>query len=321
MNRFSDALISGRLVVTAECLPPPGSDADAIRNLSSMLPSDLDAVVVADNPDRIRSSAFSAAALLRSVGPWSVILSMATRDRNRMALISDALGAAALNIAGILCMSGNHQSLDICPQAAAANDIDSVQLTQAMKKMVLHGLGMNGKELEPQLELKIGATAHPCMRPMELNLLRLRKKIAVGADFLLTQAVFSLEDFMQWMDAVRAAGLDKRTAIIPSVLPLTSVAEAMSLRRSQTYGPIGDDIMARLENAENTAREGVAIATEMAKRLKDIAGVRGIHVLSGGCESLAAEVIEKAGLFQRPSGTGMVRPGSCESELSLARPG
>jgi 5,10-methylenetetrahydrofolate reductase len=235
--------------------------------------------------------------MLRRDGHQSVILSMATRDRNRIALMSDALGAAALNIAAILCMSGNHQSLDICPQAAAANDIDSIQFTQAMKKMVLHGSGLNGKEIEPRLELQIGATAHPFMRPIELNILRLKKKIAVGADFLLTQAVFNLEGFVQWMDAVRAAGLDKRTAILPSVLPLTSVAGAKALQRRQTYGPIGEDVITRIGNAANPVLEGVALASGIARQLKDMPGVRGIHILSGGCESLAAEVIKEAGLW------------------------
>jgi methylenetetrahydrofolate reductase (NADPH) len=294
MNKFTEALISGRLILTAECLPPRGSDADAIRLLSAALPPDLDAVVVADNPDSIRGSALSAAALLAKEKRASVILSMTTRDRNRIGLMSDALGAAALDIAAILCMSGNHQSLGICPQAAAANDMDSIQFTQAMKKMVLHGSGFNGQELEPRLDLQIGATAHPFMRPMELSLLRLRKKIAVGADFLLTQAVFDLEGFSQWMEAVRAAGLDKRTAIIPSVLPLTSVEKARELQRSQTYGPIGEEVVARIGKAADSASEGVAIAAEMAFGLKDIAGVRGIHILSGGCESLAADVIRQA---------------------------
>ena len=296
MNKFAEALNSGRLIVTAECLAPRGSDTDAVRMLSASLPPNLDAVVVADNPDKIRSSAFSAAAILRSERPAGIILSMATRDRNRIALMSDALGAAALGIDGILCISGNHQSLGVCAQAAAANDIDSIQFTQAMKKMILHGSGLSGKAFEPSLELQIGATAHPYFRPMELNLLRLRKKVAVGADFLLTQAVFDLEGFSQWMEAVRAADLDKRTAIIASVMPLAGVEEARALQRSQTYGPIADDVIARIGSAVNAAKEGVAIASETAIRLKDMPGVRGIHILSGGCESLAAAVMEQAGI-------------------------
>jgi methylenetetrahydrofolate reductase (NADPH) len=296
MNSLVAALNSGRLIITAECFPPRGSDADAVKLLSSILPQNLDAVVVADNPDHIRSSAFSAAYLFQRERNSSVVLSMATRDRNRIALVSDALGAAALGIDAIFCISGNHQSLGICPQAAAANDIDSVQFTQAMKKMILYGSGLNGKDLEPRLELQIGAAAHPYMRPMGLNLLRLKKKIKVGADFLLTQAVFDLGGFTQWMEAVRATGLDKRTAIIAGVLPLTSVEEAMALQQSQAHGPIGDDIIARIANAANPAKEGVAIASEIAVQLKDMPGVRGIHILSGGCEPMAAEVIKQAGI-------------------------
>jgi methylenetetrahydrofolate reductase (NADPH) len=294
MNKFAEALTSGRLIVTAECLPPPGSDAETIRNLSSALPLNLDAVVVPDNPDRIRSSAFSAAVILTKERRASVVLAMTTRDRNRIGLMSDALGAAALNISAILCLSGNHQSLGICPQAAAAYDFDSIQFAQAMKKMILHGSGLDGNELEPRLDLQIGATAHPYMRPMELNLLRLKKKVAVGADFVITQAIFDLELFAQWMEAVREIGLDKRTAIIASVLPLADLKKAEDLQRCETYGPIGDEIIARISNAEDTAREGVSIAAEMARQLKDMPGIRGIHILSGGCEELASDVIKQA---------------------------
>ena len=132
MNKLADALMSGRLILTAECLPPRGSDPGAVRSFSSGLPESLDAVVVADNPDAIRASAFSAARILVREGRTGVVLSMATRDRNRIALLSDAMGAAALDIDAVLCMSGNHQSVSVCPQAAAANDIDSIQFTQAM---------------------------------------------------------------------------------------------------------------------------------------------------------------------------------------------
>jgi methylenetetrahydrofolate reductase (NADPH) len=296
-NKFAEALDSGRMIVTAEYLPPRGADAAAVQAAASLLPASLDAIVVADNPDKIRGSAFSTAILLGKMRNASVILSMATRDRNRIALMSDALGAAALNVDAILCMSGNHQSLGICTQAASANDLDSVQFTQAMKKMVLYGSGLNGRELESKLDLQIGATAHPYMRPMDLNLLRLKKKITVGADFLLTQAVFDLEGFAEWLNAVRKTGLDNRTAIIASVLPLASVEQAEELQKSQTYGPISDAIIARIRKAPNAAEEGVAIAVEMARQLKEMPGVRGIHILCGGYESLAAGVMKQAGLY------------------------
>jgi 5,10-methylenetetrahydrofolate reductase len=296
MNEFGKAIYSGRMLITAECYPPVGSDPDAVKALSRVIPSNLDAIVVADNPDRIRSSAFSVATMLCKEQKASVVLSMATRDRNRIALVSDALGAAAMNIEAILCTGGSHPHESICMQAAAANDMDAVQFIQVMKKLVLNGVGMNEKDIGSELKLQIGATAHPYLRPMELNLLRHKKKVAVGADFMMTQAIFDLDAFKQWMDAARSIDLDKRTAILPSVLPLTSLKEAKELQQKRIYGPIGDDVIARIQGASDPEKEGVCIASEIAALLKEIPGVRGIHILSGGCESLSAEIIKLAGL-------------------------
>ena len=281
-TKFGQALTSGRLVITAECLPPRTGGAEAVKKLSTVLPPSLDAVVVADNPDEIHGSALACAALLAREGREAV-LSMVTRDRNRIALESDALGASALDIGAILCLSGNHQSLGVCPQAAGANDIDSIQLAQALKSLDLP-------------EMLVGAVAHPYQQPLELNLLRLKKKIAAGVDFLLTQPVFDLAGFTLWMDAVRAAGLDERAAIIASVLPLTSVDKAEALRQRQTYGPLDEAVIVRLGMASDAAKEGLAMAAEIAAQLKTVPGVRGIHILSGGCEALANGVIEAAGL-------------------------
>lgn len=281
-SRLGQALSNGRLAITAECLPPRAADAAAVKKLSADLPPNLDAVVVPDNPHEIHGSALACAAILAREGRESV-LSMVTRDRNRIALESDALGAAALGVGAILSLSGDHQSLGVSPQAAGVYDIDSIQFTQALKTMALP-------------DLLLGAVAHPYMKPMELGLIRLRKKIAAGADFVFTQAVFDVPGFTRWMEAVRAAGLDKQVAILASVLPLTSVEKAKALDERQTYGPVGEKVIARLSGASDVAKEGVAIAAEMAAQLKSVPGVRGIHILSGGCESLAAAVIKEAEL-------------------------
>jgi methylenetetrahydrofolate reductase (NADPH) len=282
-SRLGQALASGRLALTAECLPPRGSDAGAVKNLASILPCHLDAVVVADKPGGIHGSALACAAMLAGEGRPSV-LSMVTRDRNRIALESDASGAAALGVEAILCLSGDHQSLGACPQAAGVYDIDSIQFTQALKRMMREG---------SLPEAPIGAAAHPYQQPAELGLLRLRKKIAAGAGFLLTQAVFDLAGFAKWMDAVREAGFDKQVAILASVLPLTSVEQA---KGRGAYGPVPESVAARLSGASDPAKEGIAIAVEMAGQLKAIPGIRGIHILSGGCEASAATIIEEAGL-------------------------
>ncbi len=282
MTDLRQALSSGRLVLTAECVPPRTGGAEAAAALSKALPANLDAVVVADNPDEIYGSALAYAGLLAREGR-NTVLSLTTRDRNRIALESEALGAAALNASGILCLSGNHQSLGLCPQAASANDIDSVQLSQLIKGLDLPNV-------------VIGATAHPSQRPVELNLIRLKKKIKAGAEFLLTEPVFDVSAFASWLDAVRAAGLDKNAAIIASVLPLTGAEQARVLNEKLSYGPIDAAIIERLAGAAEPAKEGLALAAEAASKLKGLPGVRGIHILSGGSEVLAGPVIQAAGL-------------------------
>ena len=279
---FSQVLASGRPVLTAECAPPHSGDREAIARLATVLPDVLDAIVVADNPDAIHGSALACAAVLTGDGR-EALLTMATRDRNRIALESDALGAAVLGIAGILCVSGNHQSLGVCREAASANDIDSTQLEK-----IIAGLDLPA--------VALGAVANTHLRPIELNLIRLKKKIDAGAQFLLTQPVFDVPAFSSWMDAVRLAGLDQRVAIIASVLPLTSAGQAETLQQRKTYGPFDNAVVARMAAAADPSTEGVAMAASAAAQLKGIAGVRGIHILSSGCEELVAQVILAAGL-------------------------
>ncbi|MDR1727228.1 MAG: methylenetetrahydrofolate reductase [Acidobacteriota bacterium] len=296
MNKLCQALNSCNFLVTAECLPPVGADAAAVLETAAKLPERLDAIVLPDNPDRIRLSAFGAATLLRKERNATVIMAMTARDRNRCGLMSDALGAAAVGISGILCASGNHQSLSICPQAASANGVDSVQLVQTLKNMVLHGEETDIETTGKKVSLQIGALVQPYLEPLELNLIRVKKKVAVGADFLLTQAVFDVAGFEKWMAAVREAGLDKRTVILPSVLVLDSAEKARKLQALRTYGTIGEEVVNRVADAADPAREGVALAAEIAGKVKQVPGIRGIHLLCGGCEELAGEVVKLAGL-------------------------
>jgi methylenetetrahydrofolate reductase (NADPH) len=296
-TKLTLALESGRMSLTAECLPPRGADPEAVKRLAACFPSSLDAVVVADNPDQIRSSALACAAMLASAG-LEPVLSLVTRDRNRIALESEALGAAALGIKSVLCLTGEHQSLGTSPQAAGAFDMDSVQLCQAIKVMSAQSLAFDGEKLPGACNLSTGTAAHPYLRPMGLNLLRLKKKIQAGAEFMLTRAVFDLPGFLEWMEAVRAAGIDKQTAIIASVLPLQSLEQAKHLQEKKTYGPIGDDVIARISGAADAAEEGKAICVEMARKVKAVPGVRGVHILCGGCEEAAAQIIQEAELAQ-----------------------
>ncbi len=294
-NNFAHKLTSGQPVVTAECLPPRSADSEAVKRLAAGLPESLDAVVVSDSSSELHGSSLGCAALLAQQGR-TTILTMLTRDRNRVALESDALAAASLGVKGILALSGDHQSLGLNPKAACAYDIDSIQFAKMLKDPAL-GWDSKGRSLDPKPELLVGAVAHPYIQPAELNLIRLKKKAAAGADFLLAPAIFDLAGFKQWLSLVCTAGIDKKTAILASVLPLTSVEQANHLKERRGGSPIGDAVIARLASAADAAGEGVALAAEIAGELKTLPGIRGIHILSGGCESLAREVIKGAGLL------------------------
>ena len=293
MSKLSEKLGSGKTVVTAACVPPHGTDPAAVKKLAACFPPSLDGVVVGDHAEQAHGSALACAALLAAekVEP---VLSLCTRDRNRVALESDVLGVAALGVKTFFCMSGMHQTLGGFPQAAGAYDMDSVQLTQAVAKMAKDGLDFSGAKLTPMPSMTVAAAVHPYLRPIELALAQTKKKIAAGAQILLTDPIFDLAGFEEWCKAVRDAGLDKRVAIIATVLPLTSVAQAEELR-TQPGSPISDDIIKRLRSGD-AAQAGVAIAAEIAGKAKAMAGVRGIHIHSAGCEPLAAAVIKEARL-------------------------
>jgi len=294
-SKLAQKLQSGKPAITAEILPPASADPKAVQDLAALLPGGLDAIVVADNPEHTRGSALACAALLAAAGRQPV-LSLATRDRNRVALESDVLGARLLGVRSFLCLSGDHQSLGISPQAAAAYDVDSIQFAAALHRIAVDGVGFDGQKTVGNGEMLIGAVAHPYLRPLELNLIRLAKKVAAGAQFLLTQAVFDIAAFTEWMEAARARKLHEKAAIIVSVLPLTSVEHAKARQARPTYGPVGEEVIQRLQKAADPAAEGLAICVETIAKLRKIDGVRGIHILSGGCEAAAGKIVEKAGL-------------------------
>jgi methylenetetrahydrofolate reductase (NADPH) len=294
-NKLAEKLGSGKLALTAACLPPHDSDAASVKKLASYFPASLDGVVVADNPSKVRGSALACAALL-AAEKLETMLSLITRDRNRVALESDVLGASALGIKNFLCLSGAHQTLGACAQAAGAFDIDSTQLCQALAKMATQGVDFDGNKLPSAPNFGIVVAVHPYLRPIEFSILQVKKKIAAGAQVLLTDPIFDVAGFEQWMQAVCAAGLDKKAAIVASVLPLQSVAQAELLKARSGFAPIGDDVISRLKGASDTAQAGIAIVSEIAGKVKAIAGVRGIHILSDGCEQSVAKIIQEARL-------------------------
>jgi methylenetetrahydrofolate reductase (NADPH) len=227
------------------------------------------------------------------------ILQIVTRDRNRIALQSDLLGAAHLGIKNILCLTGYHQSLTGNSESASVFDIDSIQFIASIQRMQDEGLLLDGTKLDGEFTLTIGAVANPNTTPLELNILRLAKKVEAGASFIQTHAVFDIETFIRWFEAVDQEGILQKTAILAGVYPLESAEEARRLSERYTDFYIPEPIIERLEkdgDIEAQEKEGISICTEIAHELRKIKGLRGIHILSGGKESKVPHILAAAGL-------------------------
>ncbi len=202
-SRLEEILESGQFAVTAEAGPPKGSRPDAMRKKGELLKSSCDAINVTDNQAAVvRMSSLAGCLLLMQTGAEPV-LQMVVRDRNRLALQSDILGAAALGIRNVLCLAGDHQRVGNHPTAAGAYDVDPIQLIQMMKTLRDEHRVESGETISGEVPLYIGTVAHPFAEPLQLHMITLAKKIRAGADFIQTQAIFEMPRFIAWMDKVQ----------------------------------------------------------------------------------------------------------------------
>ena len=295
-SKFAKQIDSGNFILTAECAPGATASGAATEAALKSLGAKPVVVNISDNSHgvAVSSVAGSLAALKLGAEP---VLQMVTRDRNRIALQSDLLGAASLGIKNVLCLSGYHQTLIGCPDSANVFDIDSTQFIELTARMSESGVLADGTKINGQFAMLVGAVANPFLKPMELNLFRLGKKIEAGAKFIQTHAVFDVKAFTAWLAAARKEGFTKKAAILASVYPLESADEALKLRETFAEFQIPDAIIERLKKAGGNGRkEGVAICVEIIKQLKGLEGLRGIHILSGGREAVVPEIIAAAGL-------------------------
>jgi len=297
-KKFADQIKEGDFIVTAEYLPKAETEGSAIRTAMPFVKEVPSAVNVADNPFGVVMSSLAASAVLASSG-IEPIFQIIARDRNRIAIQSDLLGAAALGIRYVLCLSGYHQTLTHSPESANVYDLASIQLLNMAKNMREKGELLNGDKIDGSFPLLTGAVANPCLNPLELNLLRSTQKVDAGAAFIQTHGVFDIDAFQKWLDALREAGLSDRTAILAGVFPLESAAEAEYLSRKYTAFQIPDSVVQRLKSAGDPAaqkKEGLAICVETINRIKTLMGLRGIHILSGGKEQELPEILSASGL-------------------------
>jgi methylenetetrahydrofolate reductase (NADPH) len=275
--------------------------AEVMLKKGALLKDSCDAVNVTDNQlAMVRMSSVAGCVLLKQAGAEPV-LQLAVRDRNRMALQSDVLGAAALGIRNVLCLAGDHQLLGNHPSSMGVFDIDPIHLVQMIKGLRDDHRLMAGQSISGEVPLYIGAVAKPTVDSNGLGLLGLRKKIAAGADFIQTQAVFDIAGFRRWMDQVREQGLHERVHILASILPIKSLDMARRMREGIPGLCMPEELILRMEKAAEASEVGARFSVELIEQLRATPGVHGVHIMAVAWEDIVPRIVKEAGLSPRPA--------------------
>ncbi len=302
-SNLEKILSAGKFAVTGELGPPRGGNASAISEKAQHLKGMVDAVNITDNQTAVvRMASWAASALLMKEG-LEPNYQMVCRDRNRIAMQADILGAHALGIRNMLCLSGDHQLFGDHPKSKKVFDIDSMQLIAMAKKMRDEGKFLNGEELSEPPKMFIGAAANPFGEPYEYRVHRLAKKIAAGADFIQTQCIYNMERFREWIKQANDMGLTEKTYILAGVTPMKALGMARYMQKNVPGMDVPDWVIKRLEGVEKKkqASEGIAICCEQIEEFKEMKGVTGVHIMAIEWEQRMPEIVEKAKLLPRPT--------------------
>ncbi len=297
-SRLQQILDQGKFAVTAEVGPPRGANAEVVRSKAALLKDYVDAINVTDNQTAIvRMSSLAACTHLVQMGVEPV-MQMVTRDRNRIALQSDVMGAYSLGIRNILCLSGDHQTFGSQPEAMNVFDIDSMHLLNTVKIMREEGRDMSGYELNVAPQMFVGAAENPFADPAEYRVLRLAKKIAAGAQFIQTQCVYDIKRFKVWMSQARERGLTEKVHILAGITPLKSAGMAKYMASKVSGIVIPEEILTRMAGVpkDKAAQEGIKICLETIQELRETRGLHGLHIMAIEWEQMVPEIVKAAGL-------------------------
>lgn len=301
-SNLEKVLTAGHFAYTGECGPPKGANVDHIREKFEYLKGNCDAVNVTDNQTAVvRMSSVAGAALMVQDG-LEPNFQMVCRDRNRLAMMSDILGAHALGIRNMLCLSGDHQTFGNHPEAKNVHDIDSMQLIAMVKKMRDEGKFLNDEDIDVPPKMFIGAACNPFADPYEFRVHRLANKIEAGADFIQTQCIFNMDKFRDFMKKTVDMGLDKKCYILAGVTPMKSAAMANFMSKFVPGMDIPEDLIKRLKGVDkkDQAEEGIKIAVEQVEEFKEMEGVAGVHMMAIEWEHKFPEIAERAKVLPRP---------------------
>lgn len=294
-SRLERVLRSGRFAVTAELAPADTSDPKAILQSALVLAEVADAVNVTDaSGANVHMASLATCALLRQ-SDYEPVLQLSCRDRNRIALQGLLLGASALDVRNVLCLTGDGVNVGDQPEAKPVFDLDSIQLLQTARILRDEGHFLSGRVIDEPPRLFLGAAANPFAPPFNSRPKRLAKKVDAGADFIQTQYCFDIDRFREFMRSVREMGLHERVFILAGVGPLRSMKSAEWLRMNVPGVVIPDSIMHRLRDARDQREEGIHICVEIIEQVRAIEGVAGVHIMAYRQEELIAEIVERSG--------------------------
>jgi methylenetetrahydrofolate reductase (NADPH) len=301
-SRLEKVLASGQLAVTSEVGPPRGCNIDIVKEKANMIKDYVDGINITDNQTAmVRMSSIAAGIALKQMG-LNPIIQMVSRDRNRLAMQSDILGAYALGCNTMLCLSGDHPQFGDHPMARPVYDIDSINMIKMVKDMRDEAKFQGGADITEPPKMFIGAAANPFADPFELRVMRLAKKVAAGVDFIQTQCIFNTAKFEEWMKQVVDRGLDEKVAILAGITPMKSLGMAKYMKSKVPGMDIPDEVIDRLAGVDKDkqAEEGIKMAIEQMQRLKECKGVKGFHIMAIEWEQKVPELVEGAGLSPRP---------------------
>jgi len=301
-SNFEKILEAGHFAFTGELGPPRGSNIAAIKEKAEPLKGMVDMVNITDNQTAmVRMSSWAAAMIVKDLG-LEPNYQMVCRDRNRLAMQADILGAYAHGLRNILCLSGDHQQFGDHPNAKGVFDIDSMQLVAMIKKMRDEGKFLGGADIDEPPKMFIGAAANPFADPFEWRVHRLAKKVAAGADFIQTQCVYNMEKVREWIRQANDMGLTEKVAILPGVTPMKSIGMAKYMKAKVPGMDVPDEIIKRLQGVDkkNVADEGIKIACEQIEEFKEMKGVAGVHLMAIEWEHMVPEIAERAKVLPRP---------------------
>ncbi len=307
-GRLERVLRAGRFAVTAELNPPDSADPEETYGRALVLAEVCDAINATDaSGANCHMSSLGVCAILTRAG-YSTVMQISCRDRNRIAIQGDVLGAAAIGVTNILCITGDGVGTGDQPGAKPVFDLDSMSLLETIRTMRDHRRFLSGREITVPPRVFLGAAANPFAPPLDFRPSRLAKKIEAGAQFIQTQYCFDMALLERYMERVRDMGLDEKCFILVGVGPLASARAAGWIRANVPGVHIPNAVIARLRGAEDQKREGRNVCIEMIQRIKEIAGIAGVHVMAYRQEELVSEIIIESGvLASRAPGQGTTK--------------